>query len=147
MKRSKRPSPSRDYEIGYRRPPRTTQFKPGQSGNPRGRPKGARSVGTILLDVSGRRIAVTENGETRRIPTIEVVLRRLANDAIRGDRLAAKLFISLVERNAHSPATLLETGDLLAEDRDILKQYMPNKNVSKKRRRTRVHQKEHQNGQ
>jgi Family of unknown function (DUF5681) len=65
------------YVVGYRRPPKSTQFKTGKSGNPRGRPKGARSVGAVLRDVIQQRIAVTENGRTRRIPALEVMLRRL----------------------------------------------------------------------
>ena len=30
-----------DYKVGYAKPPTGSQFKPGQSGNPRGRPKSA----------------------------------------------------------------------------------------------------------
>ena len=73
-----------DYLVGYKRPPKASQFKPGRSGNPKGRPKGSRSVGAIVAKVLGQKIAVTENGETRLIPAIEVAVRRLANDAMRG---------------------------------------------------------------
>ena len=41
---------ARDYEIGYGRPPKHTQFKKGQSGNPEGRPKGIKSLSTELDD-------------------------------------------------------------------------------------------------
>src|SRR5271170_3024345 len=79
---------STDYVVGYGRPPKATQFAPGKSGNPRGRPKGSRTVGAILEDILGRKIGVTENGKTRRVPTLEVMLLRLANDAMRTDRHA-----------------------------------------------------------
>lgn len=72
-----------DYPVGYGRPPRATQFAPGKSGNPRGRPKGSRTVGAILQDILRQKIAVTENGKTRRLAALEVMLRRLVNDAMR----------------------------------------------------------------
>ena len=37
------PSSEPAYKVGYRKPPAESQFKPGRSGNPRGRPKGARN--------------------------------------------------------------------------------------------------------
>ena len=39
-----------DYEVGYGKPPRKSQFKPGQSGNPKGRPKGRKGFSTILVE-------------------------------------------------------------------------------------------------
>ena len=42
-----------DYAVGYGRPPKATQFKPGRSGNPRGRPKGAKSEDTMIATSSG----------------------------------------------------------------------------------------------
>jgi site-specific recombinase XerC len=80
----------------------------------------------IVESAAGRSIAVTENGKTLRIPAIEVMLRRLANDAMRSDPRAVKLLLSLVDRYGDSPETTLHLGELLAEDRDILAQYLPN---------------------
>ena len=39
-------------EVGYGKPPKAHQFKPGQSGNPKGRPRGAKSEATILREIS-----------------------------------------------------------------------------------------------
>jgi hypothetical protein len=117
-------SKSVDFKIGYRRPPKATQFAPGRSGNPKGRPKGSRSVAAILRDIIQQKIAVTENGKTRRIPVIEVTFRRLAAAAMRSDPRAIKLLLSLVDRYAASPETALQLEAVLAEDRAILAQYL-----------------------
>jgi Family of unknown function (DUF5681) len=117
-------SKANDYEVGYRRPPKVHQFQPGRSGNPRGRRKGARSVGVILLDVVRQKVTVTESGKTRRVPAIEGMLRRLANDALRGEAGAVKLLLALLDRYSDSPETAIKLVDVLAEDREILEQYL-----------------------
>jgi hypothetical protein len=117
-------SQASDYVVGYRRPPKASQFMAGKSGNPKGRPKGSRTVGAVLQDIIRQKIAVTENGKTRRIPALEVMLRRLANDLMRSDPRAIKLLLSLVDRYGDSPEAALRLGDVLAEDWAILAQYL-----------------------
>jgi hypothetical protein len=119
-----RPNPP-IYDVGYRKPPPASRFKPGQTGNPKGRPKGSRPVGAILQEILRQKIAVTENGKTRRVAAIEVMFRRLANDAMRSDPKALRLLLSLVDRYGESPQTTLDLGDILAEDQAILWQYLP----------------------
>ena len=110
--------------VGYGRPPKSTQFKPGASGNPKGRPKGSRPVGSLLQDIIQQKIAVTENGRTRRLPALEIMLRRLANDAMRGEQRAIKFLLSLIEQYGASPETKLQLGEMLTEDAEILAQYL-----------------------
>ena len=57
---SERSDDSEDYEIGYGRPPKQTRFKPGQSGNPKGRPRGRKNVHTILEETLYRPVTITE---------------------------------------------------------------------------------------
>ena len=117
-------SKSADYVVGYRRPPKETQFTAGESGNPKGRPKGSRPVGAVLQDIIQQKVSVTENGKTRRIPALEVIIRRLANDAMRSDPRAIKLLLSLVDRYGKSPQTTLQLRAMLDEDQEILAQYL-----------------------
>jgi hypothetical protein len=113
-----------DYVIEYGRPPRATQFVASKSGNPRGRPKGSRTVGAILQDILNQKIAVIENGKTRRIPNLEVMFRWIVNDAARRDPVALKLLLPLIDRYASSLETELRLDELLAEDQAILSQYL-----------------------
>ena len=112
------------YKVGYRRPPMATRFKSRKSGNPKGRPKGSRSVGAVLQNIIRQKVQITENGKTRRISALELMLRRLANDAMRSDQRAIKLFLSLVDRYGESHRTGLELQEMLAEDEEILAQYI-----------------------
>jgi hypothetical protein len=129
MARDRKPTNS-DYFVGYRRPPKTTQFKPGESGNPKGRPKGGRPVGTLLQDILQQKVAVTENGKTKRIPVLEVMLRRLANDAMRGEQRSIKFLLMLLEHYGDSSQTKLQLGEMLAEDAEILAEYLDETTVA-----------------
>ncbi|MGY4185917.1 DUF5681 domain-containing protein [Bradyrhizobium sp. USDA 4459] len=64
MSRRKPPSGKRS-DVGYRRPPREHQFKPGQSGNKSGRPKGSKNEATIIDQLLNRKIEIRENGRGR----------------------------------------------------------------------------------
>lgn len=75
---------SDDYEVGYGKPPKHTRFQKGQSGNPKGRPKGSKNMGTLLGEVLAQKVTVTENGQNRRIPYKEAFVRRLAAKGIEG---------------------------------------------------------------
>jgi hypothetical protein len=114
---------SSDHAVGYGRPPKATQFKKGKSGNPKGRPKGSRPIGAVLQEVLGQRISVTENGKTRRLPALEVMLRRLANDAMRNEPVAL-LMLSLFDRYGESPEAGIRLDEVLAEDRAILANFL-----------------------
>jgi hypothetical protein len=117
-------SKSSPYKVGYGRPPKTTRFKAGVSGNPSGRPKGPKTIGAVLRDVIQRRIEVTENGKTRRILVLEVMLRRLANEAMRSDPRAMKLLLFLIDRYAETPEVGPHLEEMLAEDREILMHFL-----------------------
>src|ERR1700761_2131104 len=121
VKKTSRPG---DYKVGYKSPPKEAQFKPGQSGNPNGRPKGIRPGGAVLQDVLQQKVAVTEGGKTRRLPALEVMLRRLANDAMRSQPVALKLMLSLFDRYGESPEAGIRLDEVLAEDKAILANFL-----------------------
>lgn len=81
-------------EVGYKNPPKHTQFKPGQSGNPNGRPKGAKGMNTILKEALNRKVVYRSNGAEKKITTKEAITLRLVSKAIDGDHNAIKLVMS-----------------------------------------------------
>lgn len=127
---AKRKPANPGYDVGYRRPPKSTRFKRGVSGNPKGRPKGSRPVGALLQEIIRQKIAVTENGKTRRLPVLEIMLRRLANDAMRGEQRSIKFLLSLLEHYGDTPEVTLQFSQMLAEDKEILAEYLDETSVA-----------------
>ena len=88
----------RDYEVGYRRPPRASQFRTGTSGNPSGKRKASPSVSQLLDRILAERMEVSERGKSRRYTKEEVFFRQLVAKAISGDRQFARLVMDYLER-------------------------------------------------
>jgi Family of unknown function (DUF5681) len=86
-------SNGRDERVGYGRPPIGKRFRPGQSGNPRGRPRGARNVNAVIAAALGERVAVTENGKRHRITKLEAAVKQLVNRAASGEARATQLLL------------------------------------------------------
>ena len=106
--------------VGYGRPPLHSRFKPGQSGNAKGRPRGKRNMSSLLGDVLAQPVTVTANGKRKRIRSDTAILLRLREKALTGDLRAAAMVLSL--RAAHMP-DIEGTGDSRTwaeEDRAIL---------------------------
>lgn len=82
------------YEIGYGRPPKATQFKPGQSGNRKGRPKGAQNFSKVLDKELNSLVPVTENGRRKNVRKKEVIAKQLVNKAAQGDLKATSILLS-----------------------------------------------------
>jgi hypothetical protein len=75
------------YAVGYGRPPTSSQFQPGQSGNPQGRPKGVRNASSMARDALERTINVKVKGAWRKMTVRKAAYRRLAERAVAGDAL------------------------------------------------------------
>jgi len=77
--------------VGYGRPPKAYRFKPGQSGNPRGRPKGSKNMMTLFEQELDAKVTVTEHGERRTITKRQVIAKQLVNKAATGDAKAVRM--------------------------------------------------------
>ena len=87
-----------EEKVGYGQPPKATRFKPGRSGNPRGRPKGARGHKAIVEEIAHELHQVTEGGTTRWCSTLELILLSLRNRAAAADIKAFKAYTDLEAR-------------------------------------------------
>lgn len=101
-------------------PPRDTRFKPGVSGNPKGRPKGAKSIATTIGRELRRTVRVTENGRTRTATVGEVIARQLTLDAMKGGLRAIDLVLRL-EAQDDTGGTQQGTRQSSLPDRDALR--------------------------
>lgn len=90
-------SAQNDGAVGYGRPPKHTRFRPGHSGNPGGRPKGAPDMATILAAAMNERVVITENGVRKTITKLQAAIKQLANKAAGGDARATKLWMEFIE--------------------------------------------------
>ena len=77
------------YRVGYGRPPKKHRFQPGQSGNRKGRPKGAKNTATLLREILDRKIEVRSGSTVRKISVREAILTRFAELALKGDTKSA----------------------------------------------------------
>lgn len=82
-----------EYEVGYKRPPKSTRFPKGQSGNAMGRPKGSKNFATVLHAELNTRISVTENGVRKTISKREATVKQVVNKAAAGNLPAAKMLL------------------------------------------------------
>ena len=90
--------PSRDYVVGYGRPPVESRFQPGRSGNPRGRPKGGKSIGRALMEALEQRVTVQIGGRPRKMRMQDVIIQGLVQGAARRDARALKQLFALMDR-------------------------------------------------
>lgn len=95
----------KDDQVGYGRPPKSSQYKKGQSGNLRGRPKREPpEFGNIIAQVINGDASYTEDGQNKTATRIEVGLRALLKQALTGNLGAAEQIYSLL-KSAERPGS------------------------------------------
>lgn len=75
----------KDYEVGYGKPPHSSQFKKGQSGNPKGRPKDSATFVSTLKRALNKVVKVRINGQIQDTTTLEAIVQQIVNEAMRGN--------------------------------------------------------------
>lgn len=117
--------PSGEYEVGYGRPPQHSRFKPGQSGNPRGRPKGHQNIKTVLEALLDQKVTVTENGRPKRMTKRELMFAGAINRAAKGDPRALSTIVTLMARLGLADARIEpEAREPAPEDQAILNLFL-----------------------
>ncbi|MGL4367356.1 MAG: DUF5681 domain-containing protein [Brevinemataceae bacterium] len=114
-----------EEKIGYKQPPKSSQFRKGVSGNTKGRPKGSKNLRTILKKELEEKMTIQEKGKTKKITKQEAIIKTLVNNTLKGDKNTMQALLRLIT-NIVGDEVEVATPELHAEDMEILKRYMGN---------------------
>jgi hypothetical protein len=112
-----------EYEVGYGKPPKQNQFKPGQSGNPKGRPKGIKNLNTDIEEELNEMLLVNEAGKSQHITKQRAMIKSLFAKAIKGDTRAANVLINLILGLEQTRIASESTETMAEEDLAILEAF------------------------
>lgn len=112
-----REKPEGDYEVGYKKPPKHTQFKPGESGRSRKRTRPKvkpmmmpKTLDEVVREAASRKVKVKDGDKVREVPLSDVVVRRILENGIssknpRDARLALELLTRANAFGEREPTT------------------------------------------
>src|SRR6266849_9305183 len=114
------------FTVGYKKPPQHSRFQPGRSGNPRGKQKGVRNLGSDVKRTLEVPVRLNEQGRARRVSTQHAVLLRLREKALKGDARSLDQFLDLA-KTFNNSAAVESVGDaaLAVEDRRLRREIRP----------------------
>jgi len=115
------------YDVGFGKPPKHSQFKKGESGNRRGRPRGTLNLAKVLERTLREKVVVKEHGRRKVITKLEAAISQLVNKATSGDRHAVRYLCQLVisgeERSVAAEPTTQSTDTDQKVMNNILKRF------------------------
>jgi hypothetical protein len=124
VSRKRSPTNAKNSKVGYRSPPAATRFKPGQSGNPKGRSKGTKSFAAIIEQQLQAKVVVEEEGRLRTVSAQEAIIINLVRAAACRDIKAVQALFALRDRYSGSAETTLDPAEFQPEDREIISAYL-----------------------
>ena len=116
--------PSGDYEVGKGRPPVAPRWKPGQCGNPKGRPKKAKGTVTMAREALERQLPVLVKGRKQRMSVRAVAYRKLGDKAASGDQKALAFLLTLANELQPPEPDRLDGSPSAQNDAEIIQQFL-----------------------
>jgi hypothetical protein len=110
--------PPKPYSVGYGKPPAHTRFKPGQSGNPKGRAKGSASIREVIAAELSKLVKVQQGDAITHLSKKQAIVRKLIEVALKGELQAARLLLSysvefdMAQENTSEPDLPLTSEEL-----------------------------------
>lgn len=92
-----------NYEVGYKKPPQETRFRPGHSGNPKGRPQAPKTVNDAFYRELDQMILVREGGRSIKMTVREALTKSMLNHAIKGNASMTRLVLKHLSDNPPPP--------------------------------------------
>lgn len=109
-----------DYEVGYCRPPRHGQIKPGEVRNKRGKARGTRSLKNDVREILNMPVPLNDPGKKRKVTTRKAALLKLREKALKGDSRSLDRLLEYAREHDLEEGLVASTGTLLGEDPQIL---------------------------
>jgi hypothetical protein len=121
-----------DYDVGYRKPPKSSRWRKGQSGNRSGRKKGVRNLKTELTEELDEIINIKEQGLARTITKQRALIKAMTAKAVQGDTRAANILINMMFRLLHPELAEDVPAELAKEDQAILDAFVVSRRTPNK---------------
>ncbi len=109
------------YAVGNKRPPKHSRFKPGQSGNPAGRPKGSTNLKTKIEKELRKSVSVTKNGKPTKMTKGEVIVAQLVESSMKGDVRTTAMVLRFAEDVSVPIMAQGDRAEILMPNKEALK--------------------------
>jgi hypothetical protein len=96
---------SAKYDVGFKKPPKHSKFKKGQSGNPKGRPKGSKSLKEVIDKAFWRLVQMKAGEIVSKVPALEASVNAIMAKAMHGDVKAFQCVVKLWDKAQELPST------------------------------------------
>ncbi len=111
--------------VGHPIPPVEHRFKPGQSGNPKGRPKGSKNTYKILDDILSKRVKLVQDGKTIKLDRRTIIILQAVQSAMKGNNKALQTLLPHMLAVDERREAIRNTHEMLTtDDTEIINQFL-----------------------